>query len=196
MTTLRLKEISHCEKCGKEFHAHTGRRESNRWCSSACFYSSKRVYRVCPNCKKEFYHLKGKPRTNCSRKCWHESSGRTVHAQPTFKGVRHVTTRGYVYIHSPDHPLVQGKPYKRVAEHRLVMEKFLGRYLHPWELVHHKNESGDKQDNRLENLELWCVGHPNGSKVSEVYISEIITLRERIAQLESELASYKEAKVA
>ncbi len=63
---------------------------------------------------------------------------------PLWKGGRRMHSGGYIVV------WIDKRTYE--LEHRLVMERYLGRKLSFNENVHHKN--GIKTDNRLENLQL------------------------------------------
>ena len=68
-----------------------------------------------------------------------------------WNGGRFLTQEGYVLVLCREHPYCNKNGY--IFEHRLVMEKHLGRYLRPEEIVHHVN--GKRDDNRIENLMLF-----------------------------------------
>lgn len=82
-------------------------------------------------------------------------SGRVGDARPMKapRGTGHLEKSGYRTI--------AGK-----LEHRVVMEKLLGRPLRSNESVHHKN--GDRSDNRPENLELWAKTQPSGQRIYDL----------------------------
>lgn len=75
---------------------------------------------------------------------------RTGEKNQAWKGGRRPDKTGYILVRC-DHPNARNG---YVREHRLVMERHLGRLLLPSEVVHHRN--GVRADNRLANLELFA----------------------------------------
>ena len=65
-----------------------------------------------------------------------------------WRGGKYVDSRGRVWYYLPEHPSCNSRKY--VAEHRLVMEKKLGRYLKSSEIVHHID--GNSSNNDPTNL--------------------------------------------
>ncbi len=87
-------------------------------------------------------------------------------------GTRRKNREGYIELYlNEDDPLavMVGKNSRAVPEHRYIIAKQLGRPLHKWENVHHKN--GKRDDNRPENLELWAKPQPYGQRVDDLLIA-------------------------
>lgn len=80
------------------------------------------------------------------------SGPRSGHLHKGWRGGRIENKDGYIEVYCPEHPNAR-KYTKYILEHRLVMERVLGRFLGRGEVVHHKN--GVKTDNRPENLEVF-----------------------------------------
>lgn len=78
---------------------------------------------------------------------------------PNWKGGRSPHRDGYIYILKRNHP--NADRWGRIFEHRLIMEKHLGRFLKKEEIVHHVNNI--RNDNRIENLMLFSGHSKHGS---------------------------------
>lgn len=117
-----------------------------------------RIYRYglfeCPICGKlvEKILKDGHKAQHCSHECYAKNR---IKRGP-YKS--RIVNGKYIYIYNPRHPHAIGTKKLYVAEHRLIMERAIGRYLSENEIVHHIN--GNTMDNGIENLQLMTAsGH-------------------------------------
>lgn len=87
-------------------------------------------------------------------------------ANGKWTGGRNVDKGGYILVYMPDHPMATKAGY--VREHRLVVEKILGRYLTATEVVHHADD--DPGNNDPSNLILF---ETNGQHLAETLVGKV-----------------------
>jgi hypothetical protein len=185
-----------CAQCGVIFERRTSvitkkhRHGLEYFCSYRCAIDFRLAHReaqssalICTQCGVTFKREKAaleqmqrqKSKPFCSRQC--SSAFRRGKRIVGRKG-KYVDPKGYIHVYIPEHPMAGSTGY--IPEHRLIMEKFLGRSIYPEETVHHKN--GIRNDNRLENLELWAKSHPSGQRISDL----VKWAREFVAKYEND----------
>jgi hypothetical protein len=98
--------------------------------------------------------------------CWKDEWRKTIvgDKHPKWKGGRYYSATGYVWLTNAEYP--EATFPNKTAEHVVMMARHLGRALKKGEQVHHKN--GIRDDNRIENLELWLGHQPTGGRVEDM----------------------------
>jgi len=153
--------VTICPVCNEK---HQVRRSAiNKWLNNhGKTYFSEYLNKVpCQPCTARFYGRckAGEPiKRGPSRKLW-KGRGRAA--------------GGYIWIHLTEDSYFFPMAMKTgfIKEHRLVMAQYLGRCLHPWEIVHHRNHIRD--DNRIKNLYLTGQGEHTGLTVLETRITKL-----------------------
>ena len=150
-----IRSISHgqtalvkCDNCGNSYSKRLSQVEiyKHHFCKDSCY---REWYRNNFNHSDKSKQLFSEQRIGNKNARW--NGGRKLQ-------------NGYVMIKDRAHPDTDANGY--IQEHRLVMEKYLNRYLKNSEVVHHINNN--KTDNRLENLMLFNSNSDHATHHSKI----------------------------
>ncbi len=133
----RHQHLKHpCVDCGKLCSARAKRCKS---CSCIYWWKPKKnKQKLCIDCGKFIWQKA----TRC-KSCAHKGN-----RNKNWKGGRHISNLGYIFIRNPTHPRADKKGY--VLEHILIWEQAHNKPLPKGWVIHHLN--GIKDDNRHGNL--------------------------------------------
>lgn len=142
-----------CQRCGDKFYASPG--SPQRFCSKECadsFSGRHSEGRTCAQCGSA-YKVKPSQRWRraakyCSKRCQGDAVIKRPLEQTHNGRCARLNAGGYVMVYEPDDDRSDNGGW--YFEHRVIVERHLGRRLRSDEVVHHLN--GIKSDNRLENL--------------------------------------------
>lgn len=160
--STRQGAVVPCEECGKERYLSPSLLGVRRFCSTKCKSASRQVECVCKRCGKVTKRKSSLATIYCSRECALAAKREEARGSLNPDGYRMIS---------------QGFGNSPKGEHRIEIEKILGRPLLPTEQVHHVN--GVRHDNRTDgplvmdergrlrsgNLELWSHAHPRGQEI-------------------------------
>jgi len=178
----RVKKVNvNCSQCGKQLNRIKSVAENRNdfFCNYKCLGKWRSINKTGINSPRYGIHLSEKEKKHLSE--FNLALNRKGENHPNWMGGILKNKEGYILIHQPEHPNAR---HNYVLEHRLVVEKQIGRYLKINEVVHHIN--GIKDDNRIENLKL--ENRDSHKKTHHQMVSENKELRKRIEKLEIELS--------
>ena len=138
--------VKYCIECKKEISEHSTR------CKTCSNKSRKGKFHHSDETKKNLSEMKKGEKNPMFGKIPFEATKRKISGENNvnWKGGI-IKQRGYIFIKNRKHPFADCHGY--VKEHRLVMEKHLGRYLTKKEIIHHLDFN--KANNNINNLHLF-----------------------------------------
>jgi len=144
-----------CPNCQKQFEVFPSKREK-QFCSRSCYMSHRNRGPLNPSRTRDLSGPNNPMYGKGLKGADNPMYGKRGPLAPRWNGGRKLRKDGYVFVVVPDdHPFpsyTKKSGLKYVLEHRYLMEKHIGRYLLPGEVVHHID--GDNTNNSITNLML------------------------------------------